>query len=121
MISALGRGAIASQTTLIRLADETSSVWRFIPSEFGTDIEHSSHSAHEKPHQDKIKIRKVLASTETLNYTCLVTGPYADAEPPAYLSALIENPELGSFNVKARTAVLLGDGRDRIALTTTSE
>jgi hypothetical protein len=117
----LGRGAIGAQIPLIRLADSAPSVHRFIPSEFGTDIKHNAASAVEAPHQEKLKIRAYLDTTKTLDYTYLVTGPYADAVPPAYLSALVESPELGSFNVKAKKAVLLGDGNDKISLTTVAE
>lgn len=121
MISTLGRGAIDSQILLIRLAESAPSVHRFIPSEFGTDIEHNATSVSEIPSQGKLKVRAYLQSTTSLHYTYLVTGPYADAEPPAYLSALVEHPELGSFNTKTKTAVLLGNGNDRISLTTVAE
>lgn len=121
MISTLGRGAISSQISLIRLAESSTSVHRFIPSEFGTDVEHNATSATEIPSQGKLNVRAYLQNKTTLDYTYLVTGPYADAEPPAYLSALVEHPELGSFNTKTKTAILLGDGNDKISLTTVAE
>ncbi len=121
MICALGRGAIDSQIPLIHLADQTPSVRRFIPSEFGTDIEYSPDSVCEKPHQQKIKVRNFMAKTNSLDWTYVVTGPYAEAEPPMYFSALVQDPDMGSFDVKKKTAIVVGDGTNKISFTTTRE
>ncbi|KAI9744065.1 MAG: hypothetical protein M1818_002217 [Claussenomyces sp. TS43310] len=121
VVCALGRGALAHQINLIRLADATPEISRFIPSEFGTDIEHSPASKIEKPHQQKIKVRAALAATKTLDYTYVVTGPFAAAEPGMYLSANTLHAEVGSFDVKGRRAVCIEDGRGKIALTTVSD
>ncbi|TVY88374.1 Isoflavone reductase-like protein [Lachnellula willkommii] len=94
-------------------------VARFFPSEYGTDIEYGPESATEKPHQAKLQVRAALRELEAeveakgkgegkgLEYTFLVTGPYAEAVL-----------RTASFDVKGKKAVLMGDGKGRISLTT---
>ncbi len=50
IIFALGREAITLQIDLIRLAEESSTIKRFFPSEFSADIEYSSISTTERVH-----------------------------------------------------------------------
>lgn len=121
VISCLGRNAIEHQIELVRLADESESVHRFFPSEYGTDIEHNPSSAHEIPHQKKLKVRAALRSSKHLDHTFLVTGPYADGEPGLYFSANPAAKHAGSFDVKNKEAVLLGDGNHKISFTTMHE
>ncbi|RDW56791.1 hypothetical protein BP5796_12858 [Coleophoma crateriformis] len=121
VISAIGRNVITEQINWIHLADQVSSVERFFPSEFGTDIEYGPESAHEIPNQQKLKVRAALKEATNLHYTYVVTGPYAQAEIPAFLGALPSAPEIGSFNVMTKTAVLIGDGTAKISLTTPSD
>lgn len=108
----------------------------FFPSEFGTDVEYDETSAHEIPHQRKLRVRALLremTSTSTsktgnnnddgyknhLEYTYIVTGPYADADRSLYLSAQAPEKEIwGTFDVHRKRAVLLGDGNGKISLTT---
>lgn len=111
----------------------------FFPSEFGTDVEYDETSAHEIPHQRKLRVRALLreiSSTSTsttsisitgknddcnnhLEYTYIVTGPYADADRSLYLSAQPPEKEVwGTFDVHRKRAVLLGDGNGKISLTT---
>ncbi|TVY15044.1 Isoflavone reductase PCBER-like protein [Lachnellula arida] len=111
------RAIVASQTTWIKLASQSPTVTRFFPSEYGTDIEYGPESATEKPHQAKLQVRAALRELEAeakgkgegkgLEYTFLVTGPYAEAVLRA-----------ASFDVKGKKAVLMGDGKGRISLTT---
>jgi hypothetical protein len=76
---------------------------------------------NEKPHQLKIKVRAVLKAS-SLDYTYIVTGPYADAGLGAYLAAMPEGSEaIGTFDVMKKKAVLIGDGKGRISLTTMHE
>ncbi|KAH8427056.1 uncharacterized protein LDX57_004774 [Aspergillus melleus] len=115
VISALGRGAIAAQIPLIQIANETPHIKRFLPSEYGTDIEYGPASKDEKPHQQKLKVRAALKTVrDSLGYAYVVTGPYADF--PFYLGPTKNAPRAGSFDVAAKKAVLLGDGRGRISL-----
>lgn len=88
---------------------------RFFPSEYGTDIEYNASSAHEKPHQLKLKVRAHIASdaVKRLAHTYLVTGPFADL----YLAKMAAVPQVGTFDVGAKAATLLGDGRGKISLT----
>lgn len=117
VISAVGRNIIAEQIDWIKLAVQAPTVKRFFPSEYGTDIEYGPESANEPPHQQKLKVRAALKEISGLDYTYVVTGPFAYG----YLSAGRLVPEIGSFDVKAKSAVLLGDGEGKISLTTEPE
>jgi uncharacterized protein YbjT (DUF2867 family) len=119
VISCVGRQVISAQLELIRIADKHPDVKRFFPSEYGTDVEHNANSATEKPHQAKLKVRAALAAAQNLEYTYVVTGPYANAERGLYLSAAPPEKEAsGSFDVKRKRAVLLGDPDAKVSLTT---
>jgi hypothetical protein len=76
---------------------------------------------NEIPHQLKFKVRAALKETTALGYTYIVTGPYADAQISVYLCAMPSDPEVGSFDVLKKQAVLVGDGKGGISLTTPSE
>jgi hypothetical protein len=115
VISCVGRNAILTQISLIQWASE-SNVTRFFPSEYGTDIEYSPASAHEKPHQLKLKVRAYAKTARDLEFTYLVTGPYSDL----YFGKLGKE-EIGMFDVKAKKAVLLGDGKGKVSFTTMAE
>jgi NmrA-like family len=116
VISCVGRSVIAQQIPLIQWASETS-VRRFFPSEYGTDIEYSPQSASEKPHQQKLKVRHYMATVKNLEWTYLVTGPYSDL----YFASNRSRPEVGSFEVKEKRAWLLGDGKGRVSFTAMAE
>ncbi|KAJ5894587.1 hypothetical protein N7495_006278 [Penicillium taxi] len=112
VISALGRNALAQQIPLIRLAATTPSVKWFLPSEYGTDIAYGPASVHEKPHQQKLKVRAVLENEiarSDLDYSYVVTGPFAEM----YLHFAPGFEDAGGWDVKRRKAVLLGDGTER--------
>ncbi len=119
VVSCLGRPVIQAQLKLVELADKHTKVKRFVPSEYGTDIEYGPQSAQEIPHQQKLKVRAALKNVKDLEYTYVVTGPYGDADRGLFLSAApVENEASGTFDVKRKRAVLLGDGERRISLTT---
>jgi len=65
VVSCVGRTVISQQIPLIQWAAE-SSVTRFFPSEYGTDIEYSPESATEKPHQQKLNVRRYMATVKNL-------------------------------------------------------
>jgi nucleoside-diphosphate-sugar epimerase len=119
VISAAGRPIIAQQIDWINVAIQAPSVKRFFPSEYGTDIEYDETSANEVPHQQKLKVRAALRKQEKegkgLDYTFVVTGPFAYG----YLGR--PRGGLGGFDVKGKRAVVLGDGKGRISLTTDPE
>ena len=119
MISAAGRPIIAQQIAWINVAIQAPSVKRFFPSEYGTDVEYDETSKNEVPHQQKLKVRAALREQEKLGkgleYTFVVTGPFAYG----YLAG--GKGHLGSFDVKSKTAVVLGDGKGRVSLTTDPE
>lgn len=119
VVSCLGRPVIDRQLQLIELADKHPDIKRFFPSEYGTDIEYWESSANEKPHQQKLKVRALLKTVKNLEYTFVVTGPYGDADGLLYLAAKKPEDEAeGTFDVKRKRAVLLGDGKGKISLTT---
>lgn len=61
----------------------------------------------------------MLKTVKNLEYTFVVTGPYGDADGLLYLAAKKPEDEAeGTFDVKRKRAVLLGDGKGKISLTT---
>ena len=119
VVSCVGRPIIHTQVQLVELMDKHPDVKRFFPSEYGTDIEYDSTSVNEKPHQQKLKVRAELKRVKDLEYTYVVTGPYGDADGGLFLGAVPPETESGgTFDVKRKRAVLLGDGNGKISLTT---
>ncbi|KAF2011625.1 NAD(P)-binding protein [Aaosphaeria arxii CBS 175.79] len=116
VVSALGRNVILTQIQLIALAEASSTIHTFYPSEFGTDIEYGPSSATEKPNQLKLQVRKYIRdNVKKLKVTYLVTGPYSDL----YIGKMGgETNAAGSFDVQAKKAVLLGTGEEKVSLTT---
>jgi hypothetical protein len=112
VVSCVGRGGIEKQLPLITWAEEAG-VRRFYPSEYGTDIEYWPESAHETPHLAKLKVRDHMKKMKRLEHTFLVTGPYSDL----YFGPMKGKPELGSFDVSRKRAVLLGDGDGPVSFT----
>lgn len=115
VISAVGRNVLETQIDLIRLAEESSSVKWFFPSEYGTDIEYGPQSVNEKPHQLKLKVRKYIKeNVKSLKYTYVVTGPYVDM----YFTLSQNAPEAGGFDVANKKAIMIDDGEGKIGFTT---
>lgn len=117
VISAVGRNVIGHQVELVKLADQSTSVKRLFPSEYGTDIEYGPQSATEKPHQLKLKVRAALRECKNLDHTYVVTGPYAEF----FLAHNANFTEAGTFDVKNKTAKLIGDENVKISFTTMRE
>ncbi|KAJ5050791.1 uncharacterized protein L3040_002661 [Drepanopeziza brunnea f. sp. 'multigermtubi'] len=119
IISAVGRNVIAEQNNWIELAEPAPTVKRFFPSEYGTDIEYDPESVSEPPHQQKLKARAALKEVKDLEYTYVVTGPFADVG--GYLGKNPHPPGIGCFNVKEKKAVVIEDGKGKVSLTTPNE
>ncbi|QDS75962.1 hypothetical protein FKW77_003701 [Venturia effusa] len=119
VVSAVGRAVIQSQIPLLALAEQTPNIKRFFPSEYGTDIEYGPKPPGEKPHQQKLKVRKYIReNVKRLEVTYLVTGPYVDG----YIGAPNRGDvRLGGFDVKNRKAYLLGTGKEKVAFTTMAD
>jgi hypothetical protein len=118
VVSCLGRNALVSQIQLLRLAEESSSVNWFFPSEYGTDIEYDASSKDEIPHQNKLKVREFIRnSIKRLKCTYLVTGPYIDM----YLNFVPGVEALGGYDVRSRKAVIVGTGDDAVGFTSMPE
>jgi NmrA-like family len=98
-------------------------VTRFFPSEYGTDVAYNASSAHEKPHQGKLKVRAYIKELQEKNpgkleYTYVVVGPFSDW----FLGKmLLGREEAGGFDVQAKKAVLLGSGKEKFSFTAMAE
>lgn len=118
VICAFGRGAIAKQIDLIRWAEDGGVQW-FFPSEYGTDIEYGPKSKDEKPHQQKLKVRRFIREeVKRLQVTYLVTGPYFESWAIGRMADL--EPSIG-YDVDKKEALLIEDGEGRIGFTTMPE
>lgn len=114
VVSCLGRNALQYQKQLIRLAEESGTVKWFFPSEYGTDIEYGPKSPHEKPHQNKLAVRKyVRDNVKKVQVTYLVTGPYFDM----WVNSTGDGT-LGGFNASKEEAVLIEDGQGKVGFCT---
>ncbi|KAI0134021.1 NmrA-like family protein [Xylariales sp. AK1849] len=115
VVSCLGRTGLLEQIELLRLAEVGDSVQWFFPSEYGTDIEYDASSKDEKPHQNKLKVRRFIREeVKRVKVTYVVTGPYADM----FLEYKSGFEAAGGYDTKRKEAVLVGDGEDKIGLTT---
>lgn len=118
VVSCLGRGGLLEQIELLKLAEGSSSVRWFFPSEYGTDIEYDETSKDEKPHQNKLKVRAFIREhLKKVQVTYVVTGPYADM----FLDYKKGFQAAGGYDAKNKEAVLVGDGEDKIGFTTMPE
>ncbi|KAK0653091.1 hypothetical protein B0T16DRAFT_321068 [Cercophora newfieldiana] len=115
VISAVGRGALQVQIELLRLAEASDSVQWFLPSEYGTDIEHNAKSPNEKPHQLKLKVRKfVREEIRRLKVTYVVTGPYFDM----WVNAHPGVERAGGFIPDKKEAYVIEDGEGKVGFCT---
>jgi hypothetical protein len=115
VISAVGRGALQVQINLLRLAEASESVQWFLPSEYGTDIEHNDKSPNEKPHQLKLKVRKfVREEIKRVKVTYVVTGPYFDMWVNAYPGV----ERAGGFIPERKEAYVIEDGEGKVGFCT---
>lgn len=116
VISAVGRGGLQHQVDLLRWAEESDSVQWFLPSEFGTDIEHNTDkSPNEKPHQLKLKTRKFIRENiKRLKVTYVVTGPYFDM----WVHTVPGLEKAGGFNADTKEAYVIDDGEGKVGFCT---
>jgi aspartate-semialdehyde dehydrogenase len=118
VISCLGRGALDKQIPLLKLAEQSETVKWFLPSEYGTDIEHNEKSPNEKPHQLKLKVRKfVRDEIKRLKVTYVVTGPYFDM----WVNAHAGFEKAGGFVVDKKEAYVIEDGEGKVGFCTMRE
>ncbi|KAI2625051.1 NAD(P)-binding protein [Hypoxylon sp. NC1633] len=114
VISCLGRDTLASQVELLRLAEESKDVRWFFPSEYGTDIEYDASSKDEKPHQNKLTVRRFIRdSVKKVKCTYVVTGPYLEMFLPLVPGA----EEAGGYDTKSKNAVVIADGDGKVGFT----
>ena len=115
VVSAVGRGGLQLQLNLLRLAEKSESVQWFLPSEYGTDIEHNEKSPNEKPHQLKLQVRKLVRDEiKRLKVTYVVTGPYFDM----WVNALPGVEKAGGFVPEKKEAYVIEGGNGKIGFTT---
>lgn len=118
VICAFGRGAIAKQIELLQWADQEDGVQWFFPSEYGTDIEYGPESKDEKPHQQKLKVRKfVREEVKRLQVTYVVTGPYFES----WAKGAMPGVAVSQFDVDNKEAQLIEDGEGKIGFTSMPE
>ncbi|KAI8939738.1 hypothetical protein NX059_003483 [Plenodomus lindquistii] len=115
VVSALGRNAILAQVPLIKIAEASSTIHTFFPSEYGTDIEYGPASVDEKPHQLKRQVRKYIRdNVKNLQITYLVTGPHSDL----FFSPASKYTYAGNSDPKNQKVTLVGTGEESISFTT---
>lgn len=115
VVSALGRAVLDKQIELLRLAEESESVKWFLPSEYGTDIEHNDKSPGEKPHQFKLAVREyVRENLKRVKVTYVVTGPYFDM----WVNLVGGHEQLGGYAPDKKEAYVIGDGEGRVGFCT---
>ncbi|KAK3905112.1 hypothetical protein C8A05DRAFT_31047 [Staphylotrichum tortipilum] len=116
VISAVGRGGLQHQINLLRLAEASDSVKWFLPSEFGTDIEHNEDkSPNERPHQLKLQVRKYIRENlKRVKVTYVVTGPYFDM----WVDAAPGLEIAGGFVPDQKKAYVIEDGNGKVGFCT---
>lgn len=119
VISAVGRGGLQLQINLLRLAEASDSVKWFLPSEFGTDIEHNTDkSPHERPHQLKLQVRKYIReNVKRVKVTYVVTGPYFDM----WVDVGAGFEKAGGFVPDKKQAYVIEDGNGKVGFCTMPE
>ncbi|KAK4104386.1 hypothetical protein N658DRAFT_419155 [Parathielavia hyrcaniae] len=115
VISAVGRGGLQHQIKLLELAEASESVRWFLPSEFGTDIEHNDKSPNERPHQLKLQVRKYIReNVRRVKVTYVVTGPYFDM----WVDATPGLEVAGGFVPEKKQAYVIEDGNGKVGFCT---
>lgn len=119
VISAVGRGGLQHQINLLRWAEASDSVQWFLPSEFGTDIEHNTDkSPHERPHQLKLQVRRfVRENVKRIKVTYVVTGPYFDM----WVDTAPGAETAGGFVAEKKRAYVIEDGNGKVGFCTMSD
>lgn len=118
VVSALGRNGLLEQIELLKLAEASSSVQWFFPSEYGTDIEYDASSADEKPHQNKLTVRRFIRDNiKRLKVTYVVTGPYIDM----FFDLMPGAEAPGGFDPASKKAVVIGSGEEKVGFTSMPE
>lgn len=80
------------------------------------DVEYGPKSPHEKPHQQKLAVRRFIREqVKQLQATYVVVGPYFESwvGQPEGLSA-----KCPGYDTTTKTALLVGDGEGRVGFTT---
>ena len=118
VVSALGRDSLLEQINLLRLAEANGSVRWFFPSEYGTDVEYDESSAHEKPHQNKLKVRAYAHDNlKRVKTTSVVTGPYIDM----FFRLKPDAEAAGGFDPSSKKAVVIESGNGPVGFTSMPE
>jgi uncharacterized protein YbjT (DUF2867 family) len=115
VVSCVGRNVLQHQIDLLRLAEASKTVKWFLPSEYGTDIEHNAKSPGEKPHQLKLQVRKYVAEhIRRLKVAYVVTGPYFDM----WMDTIEGAPQAGGFLADQKAAYVIDQGESRVGFCT---
>lgn len=111
IISCLGRATLQYQPKIIDAAEQSTSVQWFLPSEFGTDVEHNADSAREPTHVGKLALRKhIREHVSRLKVTYVVTGPYFDM----WLYPTPGCEQAGGFNIEGKKAYVVQNEKGEV-------
>ncbi|XP_065847401.1 eugenol synthase 2-like [Euphorbia lathyris] len=103
VISTLGADQLAAQTNIISAIKESGNIKRFVPSEFGNDVDHvNAVEPANSVYATKAKIRRTIEA-EGIPYTYVPSGIFATLILPLQFRYISENRVniLGDGNVKA--------------------
>ena len=109
-----------AQLRLIRAADKSPSVKRFVPSEFNVEYEVGDDLLPYPEKRFHVRARKELAKTNSLEYTYIYPGMFMDYFGlPRVASSL--RPLCFCVDPASGQAVLPGDGEGRMSMTFTTD
>lgn len=115
VISCLGRATLKYQPKIIDAAEASQSVQWFLPSEFGTDVEHNEKSPNEPTHVGKLALRKhIREKIHRLKVTYVVTGPYFDM----WLYPTPGCEQVGGFVPAEKKAYIINKGEGQVGFCT---
>ncbi|XP_057997390.1 phenylcoumaran benzylic ether reductase Pyrc5 [Hevea brasiliensis] len=106
VISTLGQGQIPDQVKIIAAIKEAGNIKRFLPSEFGNDVDHV-HAVEpvKSAFDDRVKIRRAIEAAG-IPYTYVVSNVFAGYLLPSFNQVGVTAPPRDKV-------VILGDGNPK--------
>ncbi|XP_027099653.2 phenylcoumaran benzylic ether reductase POP1 [Coffea arabica] len=113
VISAVGGDLVAHQVKIIEAIKETGNIKRFLPSEFGVDVDRANAvEPAASLNRTKVEIRRAIEA-EGIPYTYLVSNGFA-----GYLNYILNNfGDSFSASPPRDKIVILGDGNPKVVFT----
>ncbi|KAH0685407.1 hypothetical protein KY290_016677 [Solanum tuberosum] len=107
VISTVGGGQFADQENIINAIKEAGNIKRFLPSEFGFDVDHVDAVEPEASHFAlKAKIRRMIRSQGMIPYTFVISNWFADFFLPNFGDLQAKTPPKDKV-------VIFGDGNTK--------